>query len=42
VIVDPFGRSWSIATPIRDMSLEEIQQDMLTYTPSGSCGSAQA
>jgi hypothetical protein len=24
VIVDPFGRSWSIATHIRDMSPEEI------------------
>jgi uncharacterized glyoxalase superfamily protein PhnB len=42
VIVDPFGHNWSIATHIRDMTPEEIQQGMQSCTPSGSCGPAQA
>ena len=28
VLEDPFGHHWSVATHIRDMSLEEIQQAM--------------
>jgi len=39
VIVDPFGHSWSIATHLRDMNAEEIQEAMQNMTP---CEAAKA
>jgi len=38
VIIDPFGHNWSIATHLRDMTAEEIQ-DALKATPP--CGEAR-
>lgn len=39
VLTDPFGHSWSIATHIRDVSPEEMQQAMGTM---GGCSDAAA
>ena len=36
VLSDPFGHTWSIATHIRDMTPEEIQQAMASM-PQGPC-----
>jgi len=36
-LVDPFGHRWAIATHIRDMSPEEIQEAMAKEMPGG-CG----
>ena len=33
VLEDPFGHSWSIATHVRDMTVEEIQKAMLSAKP---------
>jgi PhnB protein len=35
VIVDPFGHSWSVATPQREMTAEEIQEAVKNMP---SCG----
>lgn len=38
-IVDPFGHSWSIATHKRDMTIEQMQEEMMRTMPE--CGKAQ-
>jgi uncharacterized glyoxalase superfamily protein PhnB len=38
-IVDPFGHSWSIATHKRDMTPEQMQEEMMRTMPE--CGKAQ-
>ena len=35
VVTDPFGHHWSIATHIRDLSPEEIKQEMMKSGESG-------
>lgn len=37
VIEDPFGHRWSIATPQRAMSVEEIQAALKAMPPSPGC-----
>jgi uncharacterized glyoxalase superfamily protein PhnB len=39
VITDPFGHSWSIATPQREVSAEELQEAVKNM-PSADCGAA--
>ena len=34
VLVDPFGHQWSLATHVRDVSPEEMQQAMQKMTPA--------
>jgi PhnB protein len=41
VIVDPFGHSWSIATPQREVSMEELRAAM-DNMPSGCADAAKA
>ena len=41
VITDPFGHSWSIATPQREVSAEEIQTAVKNM-PTTDCGAAGA
>jgi len=36
VIHDPFGHSWSIATHIRDMTAEEVQEALQNLPPCGA------
>ncbi|RZA32156.1 MAG: VOC family protein [Lysobacteraceae bacterium] len=38
-VVDPFGHRWSIATHVRDMTPQEIQDEMTKEMPGG-CGNA--
>jgi hypothetical protein len=40
VITDPFGHSWSLATPQREVSPEELQEVVKSMTME--CGAAQA
>jgi PhnB protein len=35
VIIDPFGHNWSIATHLRDMTAEEIQDALKAMPPCG-------
>jgi uncharacterized glyoxalase superfamily protein PhnB len=37
VIEDPFGHRWSIATPVRKMTHDEIQQASVSATGEGGC-----
>lgn len=39
VVTDPFGHSWSVATPLREMSAEEIMEAM---QHAGPCGTGRA
>ncbi|MBX9684738.1 MAG: VOC family protein [Hyphomicrobium sp.] len=34
IVVDPFGHSWSIATHLRDMAVDEIETEMRKAMPS--------
>ena len=36
IVTDPFGHSWSLATHVKDVSPEEMQQAMLSMKPE--CG----
>jgi uncharacterized glyoxalase superfamily protein PhnB len=38
VLKDPFGHSWSLATPVREVSLEEAKAAMVAMT--GGCAAA--
>ena len=40
VITDPFGHSWSIATPQREVSAEELQEAVKNMPMD--CGAAQS
>jgi hypothetical protein len=35
-VIDPFGHSWSLATHKRDMTPEQMQEEMMKQTPG--CG----
>jgi uncharacterized glyoxalase superfamily protein PhnB len=37
MLVDPFGHSWSIATHLRDMTIDEIKAAMMTAGPGPGC-----
>jgi PhnB protein len=39
IIEDPFGHNWSVATHLRDMNVQEIEEAMKQFPP---CGSVQA
>jgi PhnB protein len=36
VLVDPFGHNWSVATPLREMTAEEIQEALKHMPPCGA------
>lgn len=36
-VEDPFGHRWSVATHVRDLSQEEIEQGMREQPPGGNC-----
>ena len=38
---DPFGHNWSVATPQREVSAEELQ-DAVKNMPTADCGAASA
>jgi PhnB protein len=40
IIADPFGHSWSVATHLRDMTLEEIEEAMRNAPPCGEAPKA--
>lgn len=39
VLLDPFGHKWSLATPQRQMTLDEIKAAMAKLPPMGDCPS---
>ncbi|WP_394777301.1 VOC family protein [Undibacterium sp.] len=36
-LTDPFGHQWSVATHTRDMTPEQMQQEMAKQTPGSGC-----
>ena len=38
LVVDPFGHMWSIATQVRDLTMDQIRTNMMSQPPVDGCG----
>jgi PhnB protein len=38
VVQDPFGHMWSIATQVRELTPEQIRENMMSQPPVDGCG----
>jgi uncharacterized glyoxalase superfamily protein PhnB len=38
LVADPFGHMWSIATQVRNLTMDQIRQNMMSQPPVEGCG----
>jgi PhnB protein len=38
LVVDPFGHMWSLATQVRDLTMDQIRANMMSQPPVAGCG----